>query len=204
MLFATIALFGYYAVTLGFALNNQSYGSSMTARAAEWGRSHGLSFIVNWAEAEAYKLNPPKVGGTPTKSQFGSGPTSVKLPSTGHLPAPKDIKSPALNPLPGEGVWHVVGRTTANGIPGFAAGTSNASHLAAARHQQRDAAPGRVGDCLPELDLDEVRPAQVQRAELHKGRVDAPGDGSVQRRERQGLQGSRPWARLRPSFPSTS
>lgn len=119
LVFATIALFGYYVVTLGFALNNQSYGSSLSARAAEWGRSHGLGFIVNWAEAEAYKLNPPKVGGTPSKSQFGTGPTAVKLPATGHLPAPKDIKTPALHPLPGEGVWHVVGRETANGIPGI-------------------------------------------------------------------------------------
>jgi hypothetical protein len=118
LIFATVVLFGYYAVTLGVALTNQSYGSSLSARAAEWGRSHGLSLIVNWAETEAYRLNPPKVGGTPTKSQFGSGPTSVKLPASGHLPAPQDIKSPATHPLPGEGVWHVAGRETADGIPG--------------------------------------------------------------------------------------
>jgi len=114
---ALIVAIGYYAVTLGFALANPSYGTSMSARAAEWGRGHGLGAVVTWLEAEAYRLNPPKVGGTPSISSFGSGPTAVKVPTGGHLPAPKDMKSPAKQPLPGEGVWHVVGRETANGIP---------------------------------------------------------------------------------------
>jgi hypothetical protein len=112
-----IILFGYYVITLAFALFNPSYGTSESARAAEWGRSHGLSFIVNWAEQEAYRLNPPKVGGQPSLATFGSGPTAIKVPASGHLPVPKDIISPAKHPLQGEGVWHVVGRETANGIP---------------------------------------------------------------------------------------
>jgi hypothetical protein len=33
------------------------------------------------------------------------------------LAPPTNIVSPAKTPLPGEGVWHVAGRTTANGIP---------------------------------------------------------------------------------------
>ncbi len=33
------------------------------------------------------------------------------------LAPPANIVSPAKHPLPGEGVWHVAGRTTANGIP---------------------------------------------------------------------------------------
>jgi hypothetical protein len=115
--FATVALFGYYAITLGIALTNQSYGSSLSARAAEWGRSHGVGMIVNWVEAEAYRLNPPKKGGAPPTGAFGSGPTAVKVPVAGHLPEPEAIKSPAKHPLPGEGVWHVVGRETANGVP---------------------------------------------------------------------------------------
>jgi hypothetical protein len=118
LVFATIVVFGYYAITLGVALTNQSYGSSLSARAAEWGRSHGFGVIVNWAEAEAYRLNPPKKGGAPPKGAFGSGPTKVSIPASGHLPAPATIKTPAGHALPGEGVWHVVGRTTANGVPG--------------------------------------------------------------------------------------
>ena len=116
-LLAIVVVVGYYVVTLAFALANPSYGTSMSARAAEWGRGHGFGAIVTWLEAEAYRLNPPKVGGTPSISSFGSGPTAVKVPVGGHLPAPKDMKSPATHPLPGEGVWHVAGRETANGVP---------------------------------------------------------------------------------------
>jgi len=112
-----VVVIGYYAVTLAFALANPSYGTSMSSRAAEWGRSHGLGVIVTWAEAEAYRLNPPKVGGAPSISSFGSGPTALKVPTGDHLAPPKDMKSPAKHPLPGEGVWHVAGRETANGIP---------------------------------------------------------------------------------------
>jgi hypothetical protein len=118
LIFATLTLFGYYVVTLGIALTNQSYGSSLSARAAEWGRSHGLGTVVNWVEAEAYRLNPPKTGGKPPAGSFGSGPTRVAIPASGHLPAPKTIATPAGHALPGEGVWHVVGRETANGVPG--------------------------------------------------------------------------------------
>lgn len=113
----TVLVFGYYAVTLGVALTNQSYGSSLSARAAEWGRSHGLGVIVNWVEAEAYRLNPPKKGGAPPKGSFGSASVTLNIPKSGHLPIPKRIASPAGKPLPGEGVWHPVGRETANGIP---------------------------------------------------------------------------------------
>jgi hypothetical protein len=112
-----VVVIGYYAVTLAFALANPSYGTSMSSRAAEWGRSHGLGVIVTWAEAEAYRLNPPKVGGAPSISSFGSGPTALKVPTGDHLAPPKDMKSPAKHPVPGEGVWHVAGRETANGIP---------------------------------------------------------------------------------------
>jgi len=113
----SVLVVGYYGVTLGAALTNPSLGASSSARAAEWGRENGLSFLVTWAENLAYKINPPKVGGAPTSSQFGSGPTAVKVPAGGHLPTPINIVSPAANPLPGEGVWHIVGRETASGVP---------------------------------------------------------------------------------------
>lgn len=113
----TICVLGYLGITLAFALNNQSYGASYSARAAEWGRDHGLSGLVTWVEAEYYRLNPPKKGGAPSLSAFGSGPTAVKIPKGGHLPAPTTIPTPATTPLPGEGVWHIAGRETATGIP---------------------------------------------------------------------------------------
>lgn len=113
----TIMVVGYLGITLAFALTNQSYGVSYSARAAEWGRDHGLGGLVTWVEAEYYKLNPPKVGGKPPANAFGVGSTKVNVPSSGHLPMPPRVASPAGTWLPGEGVWHVAGRETATGIP---------------------------------------------------------------------------------------
>ncbi len=108
----------YLAITLVQALNNPSYGVSMSARGAEWGREHGLGGFVTWVETEWYNLNPPKKGGKPSPNSFGSGPSFVNVPASGHLPAPVRIVSPASPALPGEGVWHVEGRRSAKGIPG--------------------------------------------------------------------------------------
>ncbi len=107
----------YLAVTLFFALLNPSYGVSESARAAEWGRQHGLGSVVTWAESEFYKLNKPKTGGAPPVGSFGTGATTKTYHSRNALAPPVNIVSPDPHPLPGEGVWHAAGRTTANGIP---------------------------------------------------------------------------------------
>jgi hypothetical protein len=39
---------------------------TVAARLAEWGRDHGLGFVVTAAENVQYWLNPPKIGGKPT------------------------------------------------------------------------------------------------------------------------------------------
>jgi hypothetical protein len=113
----TIVVVGYLGITLGLALTNPSYGVSFQARFAEWGRQHGLGREVTWAEAEYYRLHPAKVGGAPPLSAFGTGPTVIHDPPGIHLPAPTRIPTPAATALPGEGVWHVVGRETTNGTP---------------------------------------------------------------------------------------
>ncbi|HEY7931358.1 MAG TPA: phosphodiester glycosidase family protein [Acidimicrobiales bacterium] len=113
----TLVVFSYLGVTLVMALNNPSFGVSSMARIAEWGRQHGIGGFVTWAETEYYKLHPPKKGGAPPLSAFGSGATSVHIPKGNHLAPPSTIPSPAGTALPGEGVWHVAGRTTANGTP---------------------------------------------------------------------------------------
>ena len=115
---ATIFFVGYLGVTLAFALHNPSYGVSMEARAAEWGRQHGMGGVVTWIETEWYKTHPAKTGGAPPPKSFGSGPTTVRIPKgLEHLAAPATIATPAAHPLPGEGVWHVVGRRTPQGVP---------------------------------------------------------------------------------------
>ena len=115
----TLMVIGYLGISLAFALHNPSYGVSYSARAAEWGRQHGMGGLVTWVETEYYKLNPPKTGGAPPKgTSFGNGPTKVSIPAgVHHLAAPVDLVTPAAHALPGEGVWHVAGRETASGVP---------------------------------------------------------------------------------------
>ncbi len=107
----------YLGGTLAVALTNQSYGVSLSARGAEWGREHGMGWAVTWFEQRYYSINKPKTGGTPSANQFGSGSSTVNVPRDGHLPAPATVVSPVTTPQPGEGVWHAVGRTTPSGIP---------------------------------------------------------------------------------------
>jgi hypothetical protein len=114
---AVVVTLAYFAATLFFALLNPSYGSSLSTRASQWGRQHGLASVVTWAAGEAYHWDLPKKGGTPPAGSFGSGPLTKTLQTTVALAPPVNIVSPAKTPLPGEGVWHVVGRTTANVIP---------------------------------------------------------------------------------------
>ena len=97
------------------ALLNPSYGASVSSRAAEWFRGHGLGGVVNLIETEWSRLNPPKVGGKPPAGSF-TGPTLPPTPGRGALPIPPRLASPAGAWLPGEGVWHPAGRTV-DGIP---------------------------------------------------------------------------------------
>ncbi len=113
----TIVVVAYLGLTLAFALNNPSYGVGYMARAAEWGRQHGLGTQITWIETEYYRLNPPRSGGKPPAGAFGTGTTVVTVPNRIATPAPTTISTPAGTPLPGEGVWHPVGRRSANGLP---------------------------------------------------------------------------------------
>src|SRR5665213_91161 len=113
---AVVIALGYFATTLVFALLNPSYGSSLSTRASQWGRQHALASVVSWAANEAYHWDSPKKGGTPPAGSFGAGPVTKTYASPLVLAPPVNIVAPAKNPLPGEGVWHAAGRTTANGI----------------------------------------------------------------------------------------
>jgi hypothetical protein len=109
-------------VSLGSALTNPSLGTSVSARFAEWARTHGASPIVNWAENAWYSSHPPPVGGRPAKGsipglasgQSGQQPKSGRLAA--HLPRPARMSSPAKHELAGEGVWRPAGRLV-GGIP---------------------------------------------------------------------------------------
>jgi hypothetical protein len=113
----TLVMVSYYGITLGFALNNPSYGAGIQARMAEWGRQHGFGGIVTWAETEYNKLHPAKVGGTANTNQIGKGTVTVTVTGSQPLPVPANLKTPAAVPFVGEGVWKPAGRLTATGVP---------------------------------------------------------------------------------------
>lgn len=113
----TLTLFSYYGVTLGMALRNPSYGVSLQARAAEWGRQHGMGSIITWAETEYNRLFPAKIGGTPSLSALPKTATVVPVTGNQPLPMPAPLVTPAAVPLPGEGKWSPAGRLSANGVP---------------------------------------------------------------------------------------
>ncbi len=109
-------------VSIGSALSNPSLGSSVSARFAEWARSHGASSEVNWIENVWYSHHPPPVGGTPAKgsipglSSAGQGSGSASAHGPAHLPRPARMTTPARHPIAGEGVWRPAGRLV-GGVP---------------------------------------------------------------------------------------
>ncbi len=83
---------------------------TVAARLAEWGRDHGLGFVVTAAENVQYWLNPPKIGGKPSGTELKdlSAQTASPQPTQGgqsqiavHAPL-LPLVSPALG---GEGVF---------------------------------------------------------------------------------------------------
>ena len=116
LVLVTIVMIGYYGVTLVQALGNPAYGVSAMARIAEWGRNEGIGGFVTWAENIYNQTHKAKVGGQPGGNAFG-GSTGTVVTAPGALALPPRIISPVATPLPGEGVWHPVGRTSAGGVP---------------------------------------------------------------------------------------
>lgn len=105
---ATVFL-GY---SLGTFLVNPAYGNSLSARVAEWAREHGGGSIVTSIETWWYTNHPPPKGGKPPAGAITSNTSTVLQSGTnGALPIPPTVVSPASPALPGEGVWHQVGRS---------------------------------------------------------------------------------------------
>jgi hypothetical protein len=90
-------------------------GGSLSERLAEWARDHYLGPVVTLGEWLTYQ--PPKVGGKPSFALTGPSAAARK---TSHKAVvtfgpPPQLKALAGTPLPGEGVWRVLG--TVNGQP---------------------------------------------------------------------------------------
>jgi hypothetical protein len=112
------------SVTTFLFLVGWSLGSALTApgggtfaeRLAEWARNNNLGALVTFGEWLAY--TPPPVGGRPHMSLNQPG-INAKPPAKVHSGPqaiiPANLTSPAGRPLPGEGVWRVIG--TVHGLP---------------------------------------------------------------------------------------
>src|SRR5579863_4948912 len=87
-------------------------GGSVSERLAEWARDHWLSPVVTFGEWLSY--SPPKKGGKPSFALTGPSEAAgrqspaVKKHTVSYGPPPR-LKSLAGKPLPGEGVWRVLG-----------------------------------------------------------------------------------------------
>jgi hypothetical protein len=85
-------------------------GGSFSQRMAEWARDHYLGFVVTYAEELSYQ--PPKVGGQASIPPVGPSVPASKAKHGKTVAAyvpPATLKSLAGKPLPGEGVWRVLG-----------------------------------------------------------------------------------------------
>lgn len=94
---------------------------TVAARLAEWGRDHGLGFVVTAAENVQYWLNPPKIGGKPSGTELKdlSAHTAQPQPTQSAGPQPTQSGQPQIaihSPLQalvtpkldGEGVFKTV------------------------------------------------------------------------------------------------
>ena len=113
-----VMLLAWLGVSLGSALTNPGYGSSLSSRLAEWARQHHGSGVVNWIENEWYSHHPPPVGGKPPAGAIVRPKPAPKVTNAGpaHLPPPAPLTPFASPPIPGEGQWSPVGRPV-DGLP---------------------------------------------------------------------------------------
>ena len=93
---------------------------TVAARLAEWGRDHGLGFVVTAAENVQYWLNPPKVGGKPSGTELKDLKDQTAQPQPTQSGQPQIAVHAPLLPLvtpnlDGEGVFKTV--VTVHGQP---------------------------------------------------------------------------------------
>ncbi|MBV8463743.1 MAG: phosphodiester glycosidase family protein [Acidimicrobiales bacterium] len=116
--FVLVPILVWVGVSMGMTLTNPGYGSSLSARLAEWARQNHGGGIVNWVENEWYSHHPPPVGGKPQPGAIHRPKAAPKVVAAGpeHLPPPAAMTPQASPPIPGEGQWSPAGRSV-QGIP---------------------------------------------------------------------------------------
>lgn len=103
-------------LVVGFVATSWSVGHAVTssvndpisAKLAEWGRDHGLGSIVTGLEFLQYRLNPPKIGGTPSAIALGSHAFATSPSKTGGITVQQPIPTIVVPPLKNEGSFKSV------------------------------------------------------------------------------------------------
>lgn len=110
-----LLIVGYVGVTI-YPYLTAPGTDRLSARVAEWGRDHHLSWAVTWLENATYKA--PPTGGKLNPSQLAQlqGATAPPPPPKVKADLPTDIVPLASGTVPGEGVWHPVTMDSA-GVP---------------------------------------------------------------------------------------
>ena len=99
--------------TMGWSIRdslNAPGNDPTSARLAEWGRDHGLGFLVTQLEAWQYSLNPPKSGGAPDAAMLRAQAVDLRI---GVQPPVTALVKPALK---GEGEYKVLQTVGKNAV----------------------------------------------------------------------------------------
>lgn len=103
-------LLGSLAWSVGSVLSAPGT-DSVSARLAEWGRDHGLGFIVTAGENLQYWLNPPKIGGKPTGTELKDLSSQTAQPTQSaqpQIPVHDPLQTLVTPKLAGEGDFKTV------------------------------------------------------------------------------------------------
>ncbi len=103
---------------MGWSMANAVFtpvNDPVSAKIAEWARGHGLGSVVTGIENLQYRLNPPKVGGTPSSSLLKSSTVSVNWNSPSERLIQTPLATVVTPSLSNEGKFKAV--VTSHGMP---------------------------------------------------------------------------------------
>jgi hypothetical protein len=106
-----------FAAWAAVGIQGEPSSDDLPTRAAEWARDNGLGAVVTGAEELQYRLNPPKVGGTPDlaalnsigTAQLGAAATAAVHSLASREPVHAPIATPVTPALPHEGQFAPIG-----------------------------------------------------------------------------------------------
>jgi hypothetical protein len=95
----------------GWSLGTAVFASTndpLSAKVAEWARSHGMGGIVTGLETIQYRLNPPKLGGTTKIPHLKSRQNASQMALSPRMLVQDPIPSIVTPALPNEGIFQTV------------------------------------------------------------------------------------------------